>query len=191
LSRGLAYSNETPTQAPKAVRCSSPNGFLQICVQRANCQRSSIHSANTRAFSHGLGPERTLPGTRGNVCLWRQERTSEACFARKARATSMLLGTSPGQASPSARTSANNTGRVASGTTLPASRTIWRPASTPRLLKPGALRLPRAGGGVPRRARSGASSRRATRLRTPSRSPLASARGPAVISESIGIPPHL
>jgi hypothetical protein len=36
---------------------------------------------------------------------------------------SVLLGTSPGHASPSARASANNTGRVASETTVPASRT--------------------------------------------------------------------
>ena len=39
-------------------------------------------------------------------------------------------GTSPGQASPSARASANKTGRVASETTMPAPRTTWRHAST-------------------------------------------------------------
>ena len=55
---------------------------------------------------------------------------SSACFARKARATSALLGTSPGQASPSARASANKTGRVASETTSLSSRTTWRHAST-------------------------------------------------------------
>ena len=37
----------------------------------------------------------------------------------EARATSASRGTSSGQASPSARASANNTGRVASETTLP------------------------------------------------------------------------
>ena len=45
-------------------------------------------------------------------------------------ATSVSLGTSAGHASPSARASANNTGRVASETTVPASRTTWRHAST-------------------------------------------------------------
>ena len=48
---------------------------------------------------------------------------SSACFARNARATSVSLGTSSGHASPSARASANNTGRLASDTTVPASRT--------------------------------------------------------------------
>ena len=43
---------------------------------------------------------------------------SSASFAPKARARSMPLGTSPGQASASARASANNTGRLFSGTTV-------------------------------------------------------------------------
>ena len=36
MSRGLAYSNLTPTEALRAVTGGSSNGFLQICVQRAN-----------------------------------------------------------------------------------------------------------------------------------------------------------
>src|SRR5439155_24079195 len=44
---------------------------------------------------------------------------------------------------------------------------------------------------MPRSARAGASSRRATRFSAPRGSPAASARAAAVISESIGIPPHL
>ena len=45
---------------------------------------------------------------------------SSARFARNARATSASLGTSPGHASPSARASANNTGRFASEIIEPA-----------------------------------------------------------------------
>jgi hypothetical protein len=41
------------------------------------------------------------------------------------------------------------------------------------------------------RSFAGASSRKATRFGAPSGSPAASARAAAVISESIGIPPHL
>ena len=44
---------------------------------------------------------------------------------------------------------------------------------------------------MPRSASAGASSRRATRFSAPRGSPAASARAAAVISESIGIPPHL
>src|SRR5260370_41234652 len=44
---------------------------------------------------------------------------------------------------------------------------------------------------MPRSARAGASSRRATRFNAPRGSPAASARAAAVISESIGIPSHL
>ena len=44
---------------------------------------------------------------------------------------------------------------------------------------------------MPRSASAGASSRNATRFNAPSGSPAASARAAAVISESIGIPPHL
>ena len=44
---------------------------------------------------------------------------------------------------------------------------------------------------MPRSASAGASSRRATRFNAPRGSPAASARAAAVISESIGIPPHL
>ena len=43
---------------------------------------------------------------------------------------SVSRGTSPGHASPSARARANNTGRLASETTVPSSRTTWRHAST-------------------------------------------------------------
>ena len=44
---------------------------------------------------------------------------------------------------------------------------------------------------MPRSASAGASSRKATRFSAPSGSPAASARAAAVISESMGIPPHL
>ena len=44
---------------------------------------------------------------------------------------------------------------------------------------------------MPRSARAGASSRRATRFNAPRGSPAASARAAAVVSESIGIPSHL
>ena len=44
---------------------------------------------------------------------------------------------------------------------------------------------------MPRSASAGSSSRRATRCNAPRGSPAASARAAAVISESIGIPPHL
>src|SRR5215470_12193886 len=44
---------------------------------------------------------------------------------------------------------------------------------------------------MPRSASAGASSRSATRFSAPRGSPAASARAAAVISESIGIPPHL
>ena len=44
---------------------------------------------------------------------------------------------------------------------------------------------------MPRSASAGASSRRPTRFNAPRRSPAASARAAAVISESIGIPSHL
>lgn len=57
---------------------------------------------------------------------------SSACRARKARVSSVARGTSPGQASPSARASAMRTGRVASETTSPSYRIILRQASTTR-----------------------------------------------------------
>ena len=52
-------------------------------------------------------------------------------------------------------------------------------------------RSPRCAIAMPRGARAGASSRRATRFNAPRGSPAASARAAAVISESIGIPSHL
>lgn len=56
---------------------------------------------------------------------------SSVNLAPNARASSTSLGTSPGHASPSARASANNTGRLASGTTtVLAVRTALRHAST-------------------------------------------------------------
>src|SRR5690242_4430501 len=50
---------------------------------------------------------------------------------------------------------------------------------------------PSCASAMPRRARAGASSRRATRFNAPRGSPAARARAAAVIRESIGIPPHL
>ena len=55
---------------------------------------------------------------------------SSTDLAPNARARSLSLETSPGQASPNARARANNTGRVASETTVPTSRTTFRHAST-------------------------------------------------------------
>ena len=52
-------------------------------------------------------------------------------------------------------------------------------------------RSPSCAMAMPRSASAGASSRSATRFSAPSGSPAASARAAAVISESIGIPPHL
>ena len=54
-----------------------------------------------------------------------------------------------------------------------------------------ATRSPSCAIAMPRSASAGASSRRATRFNAPRGSPAASARAAAVISESIGIPPHL
>ena len=80
---------------------------------------------------------------------------SSACLPRKARAMSVLLGTSAGQASPSARTSANKTGRVASETIALSSRTTLRHAST--------TSAPDASSASTSSSRSGRSSPRAIR----------------------------
>ncbi len=57
---------------------------------------------------------------------------SSTCFAPNALARRISLETSPGHASPRARASANNTGRVRSDTTARELRTTFRQASTMR-----------------------------------------------------------
>jgi hypothetical protein len=75
---------------------------------------------------------------------------SSASFAPNARARSTSLGTSPGHASPSARASANNTGRLRARP--PHLRDARRGGTRPRRRRstPAALRPPRAGGVAPR-----------------------------------------
>ncbi len=77
---------------------------------------------------------------------------SSACLPRKTSAISLSLDASAGQASPSARTSVNNTGRVASETAVPAQRTTLRQASTTSTLdaKRSSTSLSRRGRSLPR-----------------------------------------
>ena len=111
---------------------------------------------------------------------------SSACFDPNARATRVSSYTSPGQASPSARASANNTGRFASETTLP--RVTQRHDGTrPRrmLSTPATLRPPRAGGVAPRQRavrRPAGMFRRCERRRRPP----PSARGCCVARGALG-----
>ena len=80
----------------------------------ARRQRETLASSRSRRPASEASVRSRPTSTRN-----RARCDSSASFAPNARATSASLGTSPGHASPSARASANNTGRLASETTVP------------------------------------------------------------------------
>ena len=145
----LPQANRAP-----AARCA---GWFQArapepsstTIHRRRGRRAPPHAPLRRAAParrprvRGAAPAQTLASSRSRRPAFRSTLRSRpistrnrarcdssASFAPNARAMSASLGTSPGHASPSARASANNTGRFASEITLPASRTTWRQAST-------------------------------------------------------------
>ena len=111
---------------------------------------------------------------------------------RRALRASPALRRAPSQASPGR---ARRARIAASATThLALSHGLFRTeGAAPRVAARSLARTrsPSCAIAMPRSARAGASSRRATRFNAPRGSPVASARAAAVISESIGIPPHL
>jgi hypothetical protein len=85
------------------------------------CAKRRQRKPSLRRLHAGQRPKQRAkpPDFDGN----RARYDSSASVAPNACATSMSLGRSPGHASPSARASANNTGRLASETAVPAART--------------------------------------------------------------------
>ena len=112
--------------------------------------------------------------------------TRSPCSSSVARAASSAFAGQPRSREASA-ISASATTHLARATASfgPNARAALRRSAFAR------TRSPSCAIAMPRSASAGASSRRATRFNAPSGSPAASARAAAVISESIGIPPHL
>src|SRR5260370_32349338 len=112
--------------------------------------------------------------------------TRSPCASSVARAASSVFAGQPRSRETSA-ISASATTHLARATASfgPKARAAFRRRAFAR------TRSPSCAIAMPRSARAGASSRKATRFNAPSGSPVASARAAAVISESIGIPPHL
>ena len=112
--------------------------------------------------------------------------TRSPCASSVARAASSAFAGQPRSRETSA-TSASATTHLARATASfgPKARAALRRRAFAR------TRSPSCAIAIPRSASAGASSRNATRFRAPRASPAASARAAAVISESIGIPPHL
>ena len=97
-----------------AAACSSSTGRASTTISRAPRDTS----ANPRLVALTPASVRSAARSRPISTRNRARCDSSACFARNARVTSVPRGTSPGHASPSARASANSTGRLASETTL-------------------------------------------------------------------------
>src|SRR5438094_739144 len=112
--------------------------------------------------------------------------TRSPCASSVARAASSAFAGQPRSREASA-TSASATMHLARATASlgPKARAARRRRAFAR------TRSPSCAIAMPRSARAGASSRRATRFNAPRGSPAARARAAAVISESIGIPSHL
>src|SRR5438128_11633800 len=112
--------------------------------------------------------------------------TRSACASSVARAASSAFAGQPRSRGTSA-ISASATTHLARATASfgPKARAARRRRAFAR------TRSPSCAIAMPRSARAGASSRRATRFNAPRGSPAARARAAAVISESIGIPSHL
>ena len=105
---------------------SSSTGCASTTTSRARRGINVKPRFVARTSARGRSILRSLPiSTRS-----RMRCDSSTNLAPNPRARSMSLGTSPGHASASARTSANNTGRVMSETIERASRTTCRHAST-------------------------------------------------------------
>ncbi len=99
--------------------CSSSTGRASTTTSRA--RRGA--SAKPRFVALTSASVRSTVRSRPTSTRNRARCDSSTSFDPNARATSVSLGTSPGHASPSARASANYTGRFASETTLLSSRT--------------------------------------------------------------------
>src|SRR5213083_2668882 len=121
----LDHDSPSARKASTAA-CSPSTGGASTTTSRA--RRGT--SANPRFVALTSASVRSTVRSRPTSTRNRARYDSSASFARNARATSVPRGTSPGHASPSARASANNTGRLASETTVRASRTTRRHAST-------------------------------------------------------------
>src|SRR6266571_948416 len=112
--------------------------------------------------------------------------TRSPCSSSVARAASSAFAGQPRSRETSA-ISASATTHLARATASfgPKTRAALRTRAFAR------TRSPSCAIAMPRSASAGASSRKATRFSAPRGSPAASARAAAVISESMGIPPHL
>ena len=129
---------------------SSSTGHASVTTSSA---RRGV-SANPCFVAVTLASVRSTERSRAASTRKRARCDSSACCAPNTCATSLSLDTSPGHASPSARPSANSTGRVASEITLlfDAQRDGTRQplmCSTPAQLRP-----VRAGGAAHRRSQS-------------------------------------
>ena len=104
--------------------------FLLIgCASTTTSRASRGASTKPRPVALIAAIGRSIARSRAISTLSRARCDSSASFSRKTLATSVSRGTSSFQVSPSARTSANNTGRVASEMTLRRWRTTCRQAS--------------------------------------------------------------
>src|SRR5579884_3851433 len=131
LTPSASESAELDHDSPSARKAST--AACRSSTGRASTTTSPARrgaSANPRFVALTPASVRSAPRSRPTSTRNRARCDSSANFPPNARASSAPLGTSSGQASPSARASANNTGRLASEITVCASRTTWRHAST-------------------------------------------------------------
>ncbi len=124
-SAELDHDSPSARKASTAA-CWSSTGGASTTISPAARSESAKPCFVARTSARDRSSARRRPISTRNRARW----DSSACLARKARARSVALGTSSGQASPSARASAKSTGRVASETTRFSFRTTLRQAST-------------------------------------------------------------
>ena len=127
-ARASAELDHDSPSARKAstVACSSSTG--RASTTRSRARRGAIANPSFVALTAASG--RSSVRSRPTSTRNRARCDSSTNLDPNARATSVSLATSPGHASPSVRARANNTGRLASETTVPSWRTTCRQAST-------------------------------------------------------------
>ena len=178
-----------PEQALRAPPCSE--GVASRSLQRPVRKRPSMRAgrapdrarrARARPRRGALSGEDAGPRDAAHV---RRSRRSP-CFSSVARAASSAFAGELRSRDTSAISASATTHRARATASLGLKA---RAALRRRVFA--RTKSPSCAIAIPRSARAGGSSRRATRFSAPRRSPAASARAAAVISESIGIPSHL